>query len=220
VENVVVTESSEANVPSVEVMERFTTMKTVTNNPTSLKCYKSWPVTRPPVPAVAEPAVPSPNVRPVEGMVRSPARVAVETDTPETIYFFNFPFLLYMRTDYTPQKFRVEYGPLHYPMEGFTISLKDGVLVYSPDGSKSNEEELSPTEAEWNRFWQEMDELGVWEWNPTYQLCCLEGTHWKIKIIFNELELDSSGENNYPDNFLGFWEALEELLGRDLKLDI
>ena len=125
-----------------------------------------------------------------------------------------------MRTDFKPRKFLVEYGPFHYPEEVFTIFLRDDLLFYSPDGSKSNEEEISPTEEEWNCFWQELDELGVWDWNPTYQLCCLEGTRWKLKIVYNDLKINSSGENDYPDTFLGFWAALEELLDRDLKLDI
>lgn len=110
----------------------------------------------------------------------------------------------------------MEYGPFHYPEEGFTIILRDDVLIYSPDGSKSNEEEITPTEAGWNQFWQELDELGVWDWNPQYNLCCLDGTRWKVKIIYNDLVIDSSGENDYPDTFLLFWEALEELVDRDL----
>ena len=125
-----------------------------------------------------------------------------------------------MDSQYRPQKFQVEYGPFHYPGEGFKISLRDDVLFYSSDGSKRNEEDISPTEEEWCRFWQELNELGVWDWNPRYDLCCLEGTRWKLKIVYNDLMIDSSGENDYPDNFLEFWEALEELLDRDLKLDI
>lgn len=125
-----------------------------------------------------------------------------------------------MRTDFTPQKFQVEYGPFHYPEEGFTISLRDDVLFYSPDSSEDNQEEISPSEEVWSHFWQKVDELGVWDWNPHYQLCCQGGTHWKVKIAYNELEIDSSGENDYPDTFLGFWEALEELIDQDLKLDI
>jgi hypothetical protein len=65
-----------------------------------------------------------------------------------------------------------------------------------------------------------MEELGLWDWNPSYQLCCLDGTQWKVKIVYSDLEVESSGENDYPDNFLEFWEALEDLLGLDLKLDI
>jgi hypothetical protein len=125
-----------------------------------------------------------------------------------------------MRTDFTPQKFRVEYGPFHYPEEGFRILWRDDVLFYTPDSSEDNQEEISPTEAGWNQFWQELDELGVWDWNPTYQLCCLEGTQWRVKIVYNALVIESTGENDYPDNFLGFWEALEELMDRDLKLGL
>jgi hypothetical protein len=125
-----------------------------------------------------------------------------------------------MKTNFLPQEFQLGYGPFLYPEEGFTIHLRADILYYSPDGSKSNEEEISPTEEEWELFWQKVDELGVWNWNPHYQLCCQGGTRWKVKIVYNELEIDSSGENDYPDTFLGFWEALEELLDRDLKLDI
>lgn len=125
-----------------------------------------------------------------------------------------------MKIDFLPLEFLVEYGPFHYPEEGFRVSIRDDVLIYSPDGSPDNQEQISPTEAGWNRFWQEMDELGVWDWNLHYDLCCLDGTRWRIKIVYNELEINSSGENDYPDTFSGFWEALEELLDRDLKLDI
>lgn len=175
---------------------------------------------RQPARPVEEPADPSPNVLPVEGMVRSPAPVVVETVTPKIIYFFRSFFLLKMKTDFLPQEFQVEYGPFLYPEESFTIHLRDDVLYYSPDSSEDNQEEISPAEEEWNRFWQELDELGVWDWNLHYDLCCLDGTRWRVKIVYSDLEVESSGENDYPDNFLGFWEALEELLDRDLKLDI
>jgi hypothetical protein len=125
-----------------------------------------------------------------------------------------------MRTDFTPQKFQMEYGPFHYPEEGFTIHLRDDVLFYSPDGSEDNLDEISPTEDEWIHFWHKVDELGVWDWNSHYDLCCLDGNRWKLKIVYNELDVNSSGENDYPDTFLGFWEALEELLDRDLKLGL
>lgn len=114
----------------------------------------------------------------------------------------------------------MEYGPLHYPEEGFSILKKGNGLVYGRGASGDYQELVCPTKAQWDKFWQELDELGVQDWNPTYQLCCLDGTRWKVKIACNELEVESSGENDYPPNFLEFWEALEELMDQDLKLDI
>lgn len=119
-----------------------------------------------------------------------------------------------------PQEFLVEYGPLLYPEEAFSILKKGDSLVYTMGRSTPHQELIYPTKDQWANFWQEMEELGLWDWNPSYQLCCLDGTQWKVKIVLNDLELESSGENHYPDTFLEFWEALEELLGLDLKLDI
>ena len=122
-----------------------------------------------------------------------------------------------MDSGHQPREFRVEYGPLNYPEEGFSIVNKGDHLIYTIG---YQEELCCPNPSQWNSFWQELDELGVWDWNLHYDLCCLDGTRWRVKIVYRDLELESSGENDYPDNFLEFWEALEELLNRDLKLNI
>ncbi|HMK53683.1 MAG TPA: hypothetical protein VK444_02790 [Methanobacteriaceae archaeon] len=124
-----------------------------------------------------------------------------------------------MNLNYLPDEFLVEYGPILHPNEGFTVGLKGQTLIYLPGTYEAKEKMINPIKSKWKNFWDEVEDLGLWDWEQEYHLCCLDGTGWKIKIEYNGKEVDSVGQNHYPANFLNFFDALEELISLELKLD-
>ncbi|MDP3065939.1 MAG: hypothetical protein Q8N08_04295 [Methanobacteriaceae archaeon] len=125
-----------------------------------------------------------------------------------------------MNPKHIPDEFLVEYGPILHLGEGFNIKLKEETLFYRPGTYHIHEEQIRPTDSHWKDFWREVEDLGLWDWDREYQLCCWDGTGWKVKISYNEREIESMGQNHYPDTFLEFMESLEDLISRELKLDI
>lgn len=124
-----------------------------------------------------------------------------------------------MSFNHLPDEFLVEYGPILHPNEGFTIKLKGERLFHCPGTYHLQEEQIIPTQSQWKEFWREVEEMGIWDWEPDYQLCGMDGTGWRVKIEYNSQEIESMGQNHYPDTFLDFLEVLEELISRELKLD-
>lgn len=123
-----------------------------------------------------------------------------------------------MNSDHLPDEFLVEYGPILHPHEGFSIKLNKKGLIYRPIMHSLHEEQIIPTESQWRKFWREIDELGLWEWELEYQLCCLDGTAWKVKIGYKDQEMESMGQNHFPDTFLDFLDAVEDLISREIEI--
>lgn len=58
---------------------------------------------------------------------------------------------------------------------------------------------LKPTQAEWQRFWQTIDVLGVWAWAEQYcQEDMYDGTSWSLVLEFGGRRLDTGGCNACP----------------------
>lgn len=88
---------------------------------------------------------------------------------------------------------------------------------------------LSPSRAQWRRFWRSMDELGVWEWQSRYDpgerfepaTIIRDGTHWSLTLAHDGRDVESSGDNAGPngrdlddsDEFGRLCKALSRLLG-------
>jgi len=75
---------------------------------------------------------------------------------------------------------------------------------------------LSPTKEQWNKFWQDLDKLKVWEWDKGYyDKQWVDGTDWKINIFYNkEKNIISAGSNNFPKGFKKFLKAVRKLIGK------
>jgi hypothetical protein len=119
-------------------------------------------------------------------------------------------------TVFYPQEFLVEFGPLLSPEESFSISWREDKLICREGLTVTNQEEIFPSEDDWESFWMVLDEIGFWDWNMEYNLCAMEGTRWQVIIEFDDHEIHTSGRNFYPDNFSYFMEALEDLVSREL----
>ena len=122
-------------------------------------------------------------------------------------------------TEFIPDKFVFKYGPALYPHEGFSITLNKENLVYK-DGHIVNiaEKSLIPTQKQWINFWDALEEIGLWNWNEKYELCCLDGIKWSIQISLKDCEVESEGSNDFPDSFNEFIKAVEDLIDEDLQI--
>lgn len=121
--------------------------------------------------------------------------------------------------DMIPEKFVVEYGSIIYPKERFSVKLQNNCLIYQEGNIDGISEPITPSENQWEDFWHKMEDMGLWEWNEHYDLCCFDGTQWKVQISIEDMEIESAGTNDFPDSFMEFVEALEDLMDMDMKLD-
>ena len=88
---------------------------------------------------------------------------------------------------------------------------------------------LSPSAAQWQRFWRAVDELDVWSWAPRYEAAeplatgeaVRDGVHWSLTLEHRGRRAESSGDSAGPDaadldesaGFATFLDALSRLLG-------
>lgn len=88
---------------------------------------------------------------------------------------------------------------------------------------------LSPSAAQWRRFWQTMDRIDVWSWlrrytpgerfEPVGQL--RDGTHWSLALEHGDRSIESSGDSGGPgsvdldesERFSSFLQAVSRLIG-------
>ncbi len=88
---------------------------------------------------------------------------------------------------------------------------------------------LSPSQAQWRRFWRSMDQIGIWEWAKRYEpgeryepeSVVRDGTHWSLTLADAGRRVESSGDNAGPGArdldesrvFDRFCEAVARLVG-------
>lgn len=107
-----------------------------------------------------------------------------------------------------------------------------GRLVYEsfePGYKRREQFLLSPSQAQWRRFWRSMDQIGVWEWLTRYEPgkrfepegVVRDGTHWSLTLAHEGRRVESSGDNAGPNDcdldesrpFGRFCNAVARLLG-------
>ncbi|MEH0155601.1 hypothetical protein V6R21_15750 [Limibacter armeniacum] len=98
---------------------------------------------------------------------------------------------------------------------GVTIMVKNKELTLyytkvSPAGK--NTHAYSPLNEEWMYFFNSLTNL---RWKDTYEGASSDAgdTKWKVRIVFREHVLVSSGVNDFPEDFNGFLESLLSLMG-------
>jgi hypothetical protein len=76
-------------------------------------------------------------------------------------------------------------------------------------------EELSPTREAWQRFWERIDSLGVWQWKPDYsnrKRAGTDGESWDLTLRAGAKQLKSKGYNAVPDAYGEFRRAVYKLM--------
>jgi hypothetical protein len=67
---------------------------------------------------------------------------------------------------------------------------------------------LSPSPAQWRRFWQTIDRIDVWAWESRYEPGARfepveqirDGTHWSLTLARGDQSVQSSGDSRGPDS--------------------
>lgn len=123
-----------------------------------------------------------------------------------------------MQKDYLPREMEVKYSN---GSQECRLILKDDTLF-------KGEESYKPSRGEWEKFWEDLEEIGIWDWEEEYQACSLlEDLNWEITIITNSINLYTRGTNSGPVRMIKgefvsslseFFQALEDLVG--WKMDI
>ena len=88
---------------------------------------------------------------------------------------------------------------------------------------------VSPSEAQWRRFWRTMERIDVWGWGSRYEPAerlepaeqIRDGTHWSLTLSCDDRSVQSSGDSRGPgsadlDNsgpFDELTEAVSRLVG-------
>ncbi|MFP6634026.1 MAG: hypothetical protein VCD16_15445 [Planctomycetota bacterium] len=98
--------------------------------------------------------------------------------------------------------------------------FQDVFLEWIEDGpgfEEKDRKKITPSPEDWLRFWEEIEESGVWIWEKYYQsreMIC-DGTNWGVEIKKpGRRKIDSGGSNAYPDEGFGeFLGAVSRLLG-------
>ena len=124
--------------------------------------------------------------------------------------------------EYWPTNFYISIGG--YMGTSYCVEMEDGYLTYKTFdlGYKNRKKsKIIPTFQQWKTFWHQIDTLNIWDWKSNYPnpgIC--DGTQWKVEIYYDDKQLKSCGDNNYPgvstrskQMFQKFFEALRNLLG-------
>jgi hypothetical protein len=120
-----------------------------------------------------------------------------------------------MSKEYKPEKLSFHIGG--HSGTSYSVEWEKKGLIYQAD---YEEDILRPSQEEWIKFWQEIDELNVWDWEEKYlpEEKIMDGTSWSINLKYREKSVESSGSNAYPNKFSQFCDLVEELCeGRKFK---
>ena len=90
------------------------------------------------------------------------------------------------------------------------FSIGSGDLPFSVDELHSGQIELrhnNSAETEmveipaerWERFWREIDRIGVWKWKKKYARQAQHGVSWELEIANEDRTLKTGGRNAYPE---------------------
>ena len=115
-----------------------------------------------------------------------------------------------------PNQFLFEVGG-HGDLQTLEL-MEDGEIVVKLGRAKiswfyKGEAQLKPDPEKWSAFLAEINELGVWEWEPSYHrtdMC--DGSQWELELAMGDKNVKSYGSGLFPENFEKFKEAMSELL--------
>jgi hypothetical protein len=127
------------------------------------------------------------------------------------------------RNQYLPLEFRSFFGGFLGP--SYKLELYGDTLVHTEysDGFKLEKSTVfDPPEHMWASFRNQIDELGIWEWNSEYkEPGIMDGIQWSVNIKYDDNCIKSRGENQFPEArkaaelsvFDGYLEAVRNLVG-------
>jgi hypothetical protein len=100
---------------------------------------------------------------------------------------------------------------------------------FGPSYTDRDQAIVSPSAAQWSRFWRTMDTLGVWGWSSRFEPgdrfesgeVIHDGTHWSLTLGHRGRVVESSGDSSGPgavdldesQPFASLCAAVSRLLG-------
>ena len=90
--------------------------------------------------------------------------------------------------------------------------MNNSLLIKDPNPELIDATEID--EEKWIQFWENLEKIGLWDIKEEYVGCTLEGGFtWKIKILYQNKEINSYGANIEPKIVIGdkICSVLEEL---------
>jgi len=135
---------------------------------------------------------------------------------------------------YLPQKLTFQIGSLARRewVEWDGKALRYKVTGLDVDQKQSKTKAVTPSEAQWKKFWASVDGAKAWKWSTRYENEAVQGgTSWGLQMEHGEKKLKSSGRNAYPNDedvtkgtqeptpskaFRQFRKGIEALLGFEL----
>ena len=116
--------------------------------------------------------------------------------------------------DFLPTKMKLNIDG--YMGGGNSLYWEGNTLVYveTLPSEETRTKKIRPRKKAWLKFWNDLEQLGVWQWQREYQNKGPEiqdGSFWSISIEYQGKEISSGGSNAYPPKFRQFQEAVENL---------
>ena len=99
--------------------------------------------------------------------------------------------------------------PPDHKGQGFGL---DRIHRFTP--SEGEQRELTISVDKWKKFYQDIDELGIWSWQAHYDdPNVMQGFQWSIHFNFEDKEIRCGGANAYPgEKSIGYTEEFKTLL--------
>ena len=135
-----------------------------------------------------------------------------------------------MRDEPMPDVFEVYIGS--FGTRSYGVWWDGDKLVYESFVSGYEDRQqvaVTPSRAQWARFWRTMDEIDVWSWKNRYEPSgrfepldlVRDGTHWSLSLQHGGRSVESGGDSSAPDSadldestrFDAFAEAVSRLTG-------
>jgi len=107
-----------------------------------------------------------------------------------------------------------------------TIRYSNGTVTLSISLKPDDEQTNNVPEERLEVFWQELETIGVWDWQDEYvDPYILDGVQWSLKLVHGDREKNISGSNMFPPNisvsdnpkgdvFHQLCQAVNKLVGR------
>ena len=84
--------------------------------------------------------------------------------------------------------------PPDHKEQGFGL---DRIHRFTP--SEGEQRDLVVADDQWEKFYQDIDELGIWAWEAHYDdPNVMQGFQWSIHFTFEDKEIRCGGANAYP----------------------
>jgi hypothetical protein len=124
---------------------------------------------------------------------------------------------------YEPEVLEVSYfqivpGVRQIKWENGTLIVRRGRPEQVAAGG-GPERRVIPSEQAWRAIWKKVDEIGVWSWKAHYSKPnpLPDPGVTTVKLRYGGREVSSRSDDTYPERYIEFHKALEDLIGAPFR---